>query len=82
MNARNRRSARRKAIHVQFPLGAIVKFVSVGDGAWEVFGYRGQTLMLGRPGHRAQYPAHAWELRRCHTEFLALKPEAWRPTAF
>lgn len=83
MNARNRRSARRRAVRKQFPIGAIVKRSLFGNNEpWEVFGYRGQSLLLGRPGYPAQYPAYHWELRRCHTEFVALWPKSMYPTTF
>jgi len=82
MNARKRRATRRRAIRKTFPIGACVKYIHFDNGAWEVYGHDGQKVKLRRHGMTSGYLAYAYELRRTHTQFLALKPESWRPSAF
>lgn len=70
MNARNRRSARRRAIKKRFPVGIwLICHATIENrarasynGDWCVYGYKGQSLKVRRQGMSAGYTATPREL--------------------
>ena len=63
MTARQRRSARRRAIRARFPLKCVISF-GIYDGEWEVYGYKGQLLRIRRFGMSFGYTASPAGARR------------------